>query len=86
MLMRLPALVLGVLQVYVLWGLTVMLSIISVLVLSVFVGWQMKISHLRKSLNFSSEINYNLWRVAIRIFVPLALLVAMVGWVQIWLG
>lgn len=86
MLMLLPALVLVVLPVYVLWGLTVMLSIISVLVLSVFVGWQMKISHLRKSLNFSSEINYNLWRVAIRIFVPLALLVAMVGWVQIWLG
>ena len=86
MLMLLPALVLVVLPVYVLWGLTVMLSIISVLVLSVFVGWQMKISHLRKSLNFSSEINYNLWRVAIRIFVPLALLVAMAGWVQIWLG
>lgn len=86
MLMLLPALVLVVLPVYVLWGLTVMLSIISVLMLSIFVGWQMKISHLRKSLNFSSEINYNLWRVAIRIFVPLALLVAMVGWVQIWLG
>lgn len=86
MLMLLPALVLMVLPVYVLWGLTVMLSIISVLMLSIFVGWQMKISHLRKSLNFSSEINYNLWRVAIRIFVPLALLVAMVGWVQIWLG
>lgn len=86
MLMLLPALVLVVLPVYVLWGLTVMLSIISVLMLSIFVGWQMKISHLRKSLNFSSEINYNLWRVAIRIFVPLALLVAMAGWVQIWLG
>lgn len=86
MLMLLPALVLVVLPVYVLWGLTVILSIISVLMLSIFVGWQMKISHLRKSLNFSSEINYNLWRVAIRIFVPLALLVAMVGWVQIWLG
>lgn len=86
MLMLLPALVLVVLPVYVLWGLTVMLSIISVLMLSIFVGWQMKISHLRKSLSFSSEINYNLWRVAIRIFVPLALLVAMVGWVQIWLG
>lgn len=86
MLMLLPALVLVVLPVYVLWGLTVMLSIISVLMLSIFVGWQMKISHLRKSLSFSSEINYNLWRVAIRIFVPLALLVAMAGWVQIWLG
>lgn len=86
MLMLLPALMLVVLPAHVLWGLTATLSIVSVLVLSVFVGWQMKISHLRKSLNFASEASYNLWRIAIRITVPLALLMAMVGWVQSWLG
>ncbi|MEO1850304.1 MAG: hypothetical protein ABGX70_07300, partial [Psychrobacter sp.] len=44
-------------------GILVIVSSIAVLLLSVFAGWQMKISHLRKSLNFSSEAFYNLWRV-----------------------
>lgn len=86
MLMLLPALLLVLLPMSVLWGLTVILNIVSVLILSIFAGWQMKISHLRKSLNFANEAVYNLWRVAIRIFVPLALLLAMVGWVQIWIS
>ena len=67
-------------------GILVIVSSIAVLLLSVFAGWQMKISHLRKSLNFSSEAFYNLWRVAIRLVVPLALLLALIGWVIQWLS
>ncbi|MGP9556259.1 hypothetical protein [Psychrobacter sp. AOP7-A1-24] len=67
-------------------GILVIISSIAVLVLSVFTGWQMKISHLRKSLNFSNEAVYNLWRVAIRLVVPLALLLALIGWVMQWLS
>ena len=64
----------------------VIISSIAVLLLSVFAGWQMKISHLRKSLNFGNEAFYNLWRVAIRLIVPLALLLALIGWVMQWLS
>lgn len=60
--------------------LLVIISTAMVLVLAVFAGWQMKISHMRKSLNFSSEGVYNLWRVAIRLLVPLLVLLALVGW------
>lgn len=67
-------------------GILVIISSIAVLLLSVFVGWQMKISHLRKSLNFGNEAFYNLWRVAIRLIVPLALLLALIGWVVQWLS
>ena len=67
-------------------GILVIVSSIAVLLLSVFAGWQMKISHLRKSLNFSSEAFYNLWRVAIRLVVPLALLLALIGWAIQWLS
>ena len=67
-------------------GILVIISSIAVLLLSVFAGWQMKISHLRKSLNFSNEAFYNLWRVAIRLVVPLALLLALIGWVIQWLS
>ena len=67
-------------------GILVIISSITVLLLSVFAGWQMKISHLRKSLNFSNEAVYNLWRVAIRLVVPLALLLALIGWVMQWLS
>ncbi|MEN6669875.1 hypothetical protein AAJP47_05820 [Psychrobacter sp. B38] len=67
-------------------GILVIISSVAVLLLSVFVGWQMKISHLRKSLNFGNEALYNLWRVAIRLVVPLALLLALIGWVMQWLS
>ena len=67
-------------------GLLVILSSVAVLALSLFAGWQMKISHLRKSLNFSNEAFYNLWRIAIRIVVPLALILALIGWVLQWLS
>ncbi|WP_367111320.1 hypothetical protein [uncultured Psychrobacter sp.] len=65
-------------------GLLVIISSIAVLLLSIFAGWRMKISHLRKSLNFGSEALYNLWRVAIRLLVPLALVLALIGWVLQW--
>ena len=67
-------------------GLLVIISTIAVLLLSIFAGWQMKISHLRKSLNFGNEAFYNLWRVAIRLIVPVALLLALIGWVMQWLN
>lgn len=84
-------LILGVLLVAViptLWlvGLLVVVSSITVLLLAVFAGWQMKISHLRKSLNFGSEGLYNVWRIAIRLIVPLALILALIGWVLQWLS
>ena len=47
--------------------------------LAVFAGWQMKSAICAKSLNFSSEGLYNLWRIAVRIIVPLAVVLAMVG-------
>lgn len=61
--------------------LIIVVSLIAAMWLAVFAGWQMKISHLRKSLNFGSEGLYNLWRIAVRIIVPLAVLLAIVGWV-----
>ena len=84
-------LVLGVLLVIAVptaWlvGVLVIVSSIAVLLLSLFVGWQMKISHLRKSLNFANEGFYNVWRIAIRIIVPLALVLALLGWMLQWLS
>ncbi|MDO4223437.1 MAG: hypothetical protein Q4D05_05335 [Acinetobacter sp.] len=48
------------------------------LVYSIFAGWVMKASHLRKALNFSSEMSYNLWRVAVRIIIPLSIVAALI--------
>ncbi|MEB3768045.1 hypothetical protein [Acinetobacter sp. MD2] len=56
-----------------LWGLSICL------IYAVFVGWIMKISHLRKALSFSNEAIYNIWRIAIRIVLPIAILTAMVA-------
>ncbi len=67
-------------------GILVVISSAAVLLLSVFAGWRMKISHLRKSLNFANEAFYNLWRIAIRLIVPLALILALTGWVMQWLS
>ncbi len=44
------------------------------LLLSIFGGWAMKISHLRKSLQLPEELLYNLLRISIRILVPLSLI------------
>ena len=49
--------------------------------LSVFAGWAMKISHARKELNLPSEGLYNVWRVAVRLVVPLAVLFVLAGYV-----
>ena len=47
------------------------LNLVTVILYCIFIGWIMKISHVRKALNFSHEGIYNLWRVAIRLVVPL---------------
>lgn len=51
------------------------------LVYSIFVGWMMKISHLRKAMNFSNELFYNLWRIAVRLVIPLSIIVALVAYI-----
>ncbi|MBK0064973.1 MULTISPECIES: hypothetical protein [unclassified Acinetobacter] len=56
-----------------LWGLLICL------IYSIFAGWIMKISHLRKSMNFSNELFYNLWRIAVRIVLPLSIVLAMIA-------
>lgn len=60
-------------SVLVLWGLFICL------IYAVFAGWIMKISHLRKSMNFSNEVVYNIWRIAVRIVLPLSIILAMVA-------
>lgn len=59
--------------VLVLWGLVICL------IYAIFAGWIMKISHLRKAMNFSNELFYNLWRIAVRIVLPLAIILAIVS-------
>ena len=56
-----------------LWGLVICL------IYAVFAGWVMKISHLRKAMNFSHEAFYNVWRIAVRLILPLSIVVAMVA-------
>ncbi len=48
--------------------------ILLAMLLSVFCGWAMKISHLRKTLQLPDEWRYNLWRIAVRIAIPIAAL------------
>jgi len=55
------------------------LLLLVLLGLSVYSGWAMKISHARKELSLPSELLYNLWRVAIRIVCPLAIVLVLVG-------
>ncbi len=50
---------------------------LNLLVLSVYAGWIMKISHLRKAVNLPSEALYNLLRIALRWLAPVTLLVAL---------
>ena len=56
-----------------LWGLIICL------IYAIFAGWIMKISHLRKSMNFSNELFYNLWRIAVRVVLPVSIIVAMIA-------
>ena len=55
------------------WGLIICL------IYAIFAGWIMKISHLRKSMNFSHEAFYNIWRIAVRIVLPLSIVLALVA-------
>lgn len=64
--------------ILVLWGLVICL------IYTVFAGWVMKISHLRKSMSFSSEVFYNVWRIAVRIVLPLSILLAIVAILGQW--
>jgi SNF family Na+-dependent transporter len=57
------------------WGLVICF------IYSIFVGWIMKISHLRKAINFSSEAFYNIWRIAVRIILPLSIVLALVSYI-----
>lgn len=59
--------------VLMLWGLVICL------IYAIFAGWIMKISHLRKAMGFSNELFYNLWRIAIRIVLPLSIVVAIIA-------
>ncbi|CAM4244951.1 hypothetical protein [Acinetobacter pragensis] len=56
-----------------LWGLVICL------IYAIFAGWIMKISHLRKSMNFSNEVFYNIWRIAVRIVLPVAIVAAIIA-------
>lgn len=67
---------------YVTYGFVVKGAVLlTVIAYCVLMGWVMKISHVRKALNFNSEALYNIWRVFVRLVVPLTcvwLLVSMV--------
>lgn len=56
-----------------LWGLVICL------IYALFAGWIMKISHLRKSMNFSNEAFYNIWRIAVRIVLPVGIIAAIIA-------
>lgn len=65
-------------------GLLQVLGVLLLMVLlgfSLFAGWIMKISHARKELALPNEGLYNLWRVAVRIAVPLAIVWALSGYI-----
>jgi hypothetical protein len=61
------------------WGLIVCL------IYAIFAGWIMKISHLRKSMGFSNELFYNLWRIAVRLVLPLSIVIAIVAVIGQWI-
>lgn len=65
-------------------GLLTTLSVLLLMVLlglSLFAGWVMKISHARKELALPNEGLYNLWRVTVRIALPLAIVWVLSGYV-----
>lgn len=80
------AMVLSATPTFVTFKLLVIVGLLAVLVLAIFAGFGMKISHLRKTLNFKSEGRYNIWRIAVRLVVPLAVILALVGWILEWIG
>ena len=56
-----------------LWGLVICS------IYAIFAGWIMKISHLRKSMNFSNEAFYNIWRIVVRVVLPVSIVLAIVA-------
>ena len=62
----------------ILWGLVISL------IYALFAGWIMKISHLRKSMKFSSEAFYNIWRIAVRVVLPVSIVVAIIAVLGQW--
>lgn len=68
-----------------LYRLLIIFGLLLALGYAIFAAWRMKISHLRKSINFSSEAVYNLWRVLMRVALPLAMLIAVWGWLSGWI-
>ncbi|MES2720620.1 MAG: hypothetical protein V4624_06980 [Pseudomonadota bacterium] len=50
---------------------------LNLLLISIYAGWVMKISHLRKAVNLPSELLYNVLRIALRWLSPVTLLVAL---------
>jgi hypothetical protein len=60
-------------------------SIVVSVIYAIFSGWKMKSSHLRKALDFNNEALYNLWRVTVRLVIPLAVVVALIGLVEQYL-
>lgn len=79
------AIVFSIIPANILLIIIICLSLVAVLMLSIFSGFVMKISHLRKTLNMSSELRYNTWRVFVRIIVPIAIIVAIIGLVLEWI-
>ncbi|MDI1301276.1 MAG: hypothetical protein PSX71_05185 [bacterium] len=61
-------------------GLGVLLLMV-LLGFALFAGWIMKISHARKELALPNEGLYNLWRVAVRIALPLAIVWVLSGYI-----
>ncbi len=57
----------------------IVLAILIAAIYAIFSGWKMKSSHLRKALNFNHEGLYNIWRVQVRILIPLAVVLALAG-------
>lgn len=74
----LPIFAFALLPIHGLWVISVVLLLACVSMICIFAGYQMKISHLRKALSLP-EARYNLWRAMVRIGVPLALIVAIIG-------
>lgn len=60
-------------------------TIVVAAIYAIFSGWKIKSSHMRKALDFNNEALYNLWRVMVRLVVPLAVVIALMGLVKQYL-
>lgn len=62
-------------------GASIVFLLLSALLWAIFAGYVMKMGHLRRALSFQSEGRYLFWRVSVRIGVPLAIMLAIMGYV-----